>query len=177
MRSRSRANINKIFKKKRACRGDSFSSPFPAARGCLHFLAHDPFIFEPSSAAFSNLSFSPPLLWSCLLWLFSCLPLSFTRTLVVRSSPCGSSRIISHFKIFGLITSKKSPLPRKETHSQVLGSRAWASSRSHYSVSIILDTESNLPRSCPASGRGRTMCGLTPTGRGILFLPPHLAWS
>ena len=70
---------------------------------------------------------------------------------MIRLSPCGSSRIISHFKIFGLITSKKSPLPCKETHSlQVLSSRAWASSRSHYSVSIILDTESNLPKVRPS---------------------------
>lgn len=152
MRSRSRANIHKIkYFKNWACRGDSFSSPFPAARGSLHFLAHGPFIFTPSSAAFSRLSLSH-LHFCCHVFSDSS-PAShypLQGLLWLDLSPCVSSRIISHFKIFGLITFKKSPLPCKETHSQVLDSSRWASSSSHYSVSVISDTESYLPKVMPS---------------------------
>uniref|UniRef100_A0A673T119 Small ribosomal subunit protein uS15 N-terminal domain-containing protein n=1 Tax=Suricata suricatta TaxID=37032 RepID=A0A673T119_SURSU len=48
---------------------ECISFPFPASRSFLNFLAHGPFTFQVSSAAFSNLSLSLALLLlSCLLY-------------------------------------------------------------------------------------------------------------
>lgn len=103
------------------CSGGLCSLPFPASRGCPHFLAAGP---NPGMASLS------PCFCHCITLPDSGPPVPsfpFIRTLVLHGAHPGNPRCSLYLKILNVMTSAKPRLPCKVTYSQTPGIGMWAS--------------------------------------------------